>query len=111
MHVSSQEPPVVRSFAHKLYLAGASLILIGIVSEGVLIGPSLFADAYLGDVQKQSVSLTARICKGSMARFPQDQWESRTGSAHVCQQESFHSRHVCDTWDLSCDLLSLCERD
>lgn len=44
MHDSSQEPPVVRSFAHKLYLAVASLILIGIVSEGVLIGPSLFAD-------------------------------------------------------------------
>jgi hypothetical protein len=48
MHVSSQEPPVVRSFAHKLYLAVASLILIGIVSEGLLIGPSLFADTTWG---------------------------------------------------------------
>ncbi len=43
MHVSSQDPPVARSFAHKLYLAVAGLILVGIVSEGLLIGPSLFA--------------------------------------------------------------------
>jgi hypothetical protein len=43
MHVSSQEPPVARSFAQKLYLGVASLILIGIVIEGLLIGPSLFA--------------------------------------------------------------------
>jgi hypothetical protein len=48
MHDSSQEPPVVRRWAHKLYLAVASLILIGIVSEGVLIGPSLFADTRWG---------------------------------------------------------------
>ncbi len=48
MHVSSGEPPVARSFAHKLYLAVASLILLGIVSEGVLIGPSLFADTHWG---------------------------------------------------------------
>jgi hypothetical protein len=31
MHVSSGEPPVARSFAHKLYLAVASLILLGVV--------------------------------------------------------------------------------
>jgi hypothetical protein len=43
MHVSSQEPPVARSFAQKLYLVVASLLLVGIVSEGLLIGPSLFA--------------------------------------------------------------------
>ncbi len=43
MHVSSGEPPVVRRWTHKLSLAVTSLILIGIVSEGVLIGPSLFA--------------------------------------------------------------------
>jgi hypothetical protein len=48
MHVSSGEPPVARSFAHKLYLAVASLILLGIVSEGVLIGPSLFAETTWG---------------------------------------------------------------
>jgi hypothetical protein len=48
MHVSSGEPPVARSFARKLYLAVASLILLGIVSEGVLIGPSLFADTHWG---------------------------------------------------------------
>jgi hypothetical protein len=48
MHVSSGEPPVARSFTHKLYLAVASLILLGIVSEGLLIGPSLFADTHWG---------------------------------------------------------------
>ena len=48
MHVSSQEPPVARSFAHKLYLAVASLILIGIVIEGLLIGPSLFTTTRWG---------------------------------------------------------------
>ena len=48
MHDSSQEPPVARSFVHKLYLAVVSLILLGIVSEGVLIGPSLFADTHWG---------------------------------------------------------------
>jgi hypothetical protein len=48
MHDSSQEPPVARSFAHKLYLAVVGLILLGIVSEDVLIGPSLFADTHWG---------------------------------------------------------------
>ncbi len=48
MHVSSGETPVVRIFAHKLYLAVASLILLGIVIEGLLIGPSLFADTTWG---------------------------------------------------------------
>jgi hypothetical protein len=48
MHVSSQEPPVARRWAQKLYLGVASLILIGIVSEGLLIGPSLFADTTWG---------------------------------------------------------------
>lgn len=43
MHISSQGPRVARRWAHKLYLVVASLILVGIVSEGVLIGPSLFA--------------------------------------------------------------------
>jgi hypothetical protein len=44
MHVSSQEPPVARRWAQNLYLGVASLILVGIVSEGLLIGPSLFAE-------------------------------------------------------------------
>jgi len=48
MHVSSGEPPVVRRCAHKLYLVFVSLIFLGIVSEGVLIGPSLFADTHWG---------------------------------------------------------------
>jgi hypothetical protein len=42
MPISSQGLPVARRWAHKLYLVMASLILIGIVIEGVLIGPSLF---------------------------------------------------------------------
>lgn len=33
MHVSSQEPPAVRSFVHKLYLAGASLIVSSAVGQ------------------------------------------------------------------------------
>ena len=40
MHVSSQGPPVARRWAQKLYLVVASLILVGVVSEGLLIGPS-----------------------------------------------------------------------
>jgi hypothetical protein len=48
MHVSSQENPGARSFALKLYLALVSLLLLGIVSEGVLIGPSLFAATSFG---------------------------------------------------------------
>ncbi len=48
MHVSSQGTPAARSFAQKLYLGVASLILAGIVSEGVFIGPSLFADTSWG---------------------------------------------------------------
>lgn len=48
MHISSQELPVVRRWAQKLYLVVASLILLGIVSEGALIGPSLFAATHWG---------------------------------------------------------------
>ena len=48
MPISFQEPPGARNFAQKLYLGVASLILIGIVSEGVLIGPSLFAATHWG---------------------------------------------------------------
>lgn len=74
MHDSSQEPPVVRSFAHKLYLAVASLILIGIVSEGVLIGPSLFADtrrgrAIHGDLGAVLFLLTLLPVVGRLARL------------------------------------------
>ena len=43
MHVSSQGTPVARRWAQNLYLGSASLILVGILSEGLLIGPSLFA--------------------------------------------------------------------
>ena len=39
---------MARSFAHKLYLVLVGLILLGIVSEGVLIGPSLFAVTHWG---------------------------------------------------------------
>lgn len=74
MHDSSQEPPVVRSLAHKLYLAVASLILIGIVSEGVLIGPSLFADtrrgrAIHGDLGAVLFLLTLLPVVGRLARL------------------------------------------
>lgn len=48
MHVSSGEPSVVRRFAPKLYLIMVSLILLGIVVEGALIGPSLFAATNFG---------------------------------------------------------------
>ncbi len=48
MHVSSGGPSVVRRIAHQCYLGVASLILIGIVSEGLLIGPSLFANTSWG---------------------------------------------------------------
>ncbi len=43
MNVSSQTPLAARRRAQNLYIGLASLILIGIVIEGVLIGPSLFA--------------------------------------------------------------------
>ena len=39
---------MARTVAQKLYLGVASLILLGIVSEGVLIGPSLFAAMHWG---------------------------------------------------------------
>ena len=48
MHISSQGPLVARRFARKLYLAVAGLILVGIVGEGSLIGPSLFASTGFG---------------------------------------------------------------
>lgn len=48
MHVSTQEPSVARHWAQKLYLGATGLILIGIVSEGLLIGPSLFAATHWG---------------------------------------------------------------
>jgi hypothetical protein len=48
MHVSSGEPSVVHHFAPKLYLIMISLILLGIVVEGALIGPSLFATTSFG---------------------------------------------------------------
>jgi hypothetical protein len=50
MCVSSQRIPVARRWAQNLYLAVASLILCGIVSEGLLIGPSLFANTNWGRV-------------------------------------------------------------
>ena len=48
MHVSSGEPRKVPCFAPKLYLIMVSLILLGIVVEGALIGPSLFAATHWG---------------------------------------------------------------
>jgi hypothetical protein len=48
MHISSREPSVVRHFVHKLYLIMVSSILLGIVVEGVLISPSLFATTNFG---------------------------------------------------------------
>lgn len=44
MHNSS----IVHRFAHRLYLILVSLILLGILGEGVLIGPSLFAVTHWG---------------------------------------------------------------
>lgn len=43
MHVSSGESSVVRRSVYRLYMIMVSLIFLGIVTEGVLIGPSLFA--------------------------------------------------------------------
>jgi hypothetical protein len=43
MNVSSQERTMSRRWPHQLYLGLTSVILIGIVIEGMLIGPSLFA--------------------------------------------------------------------
>lgn len=48
MHIVSLGTPVARSFAQKLYLVVAGLIFFGLVSEGLLIGPSLFADMHWG---------------------------------------------------------------
>jgi hypothetical protein len=48
MHISSGKPSGARRFAHTLYLAVAALILIGILTEGLLIGPSLFAGTTWG---------------------------------------------------------------
>jgi hypothetical protein len=48
MHISSGKPSGAQRFAHTLYLAVAGLILIGIVSEGLLIGPSLFSGTTWG---------------------------------------------------------------
>jgi hypothetical protein len=50
MHVSSQGAPVARRWAENLYLGVASLILVGIVIQGLLIGPSLFASTKWGRV-------------------------------------------------------------
>ncbi|MFL5626606.1 MAG: hypothetical protein ACJ788_13540, partial [Ktedonobacteraceae bacterium] len=48
MHLSSQGTPVARRWAQNLYLVLASLILLGILSEGFLIGTSLFAGTIWG---------------------------------------------------------------
>jgi hypothetical protein len=48
MHVSSLEPSVVHRFAPRLYLIMISVILLLIVVEGALIGPSLFAITTFG---------------------------------------------------------------
>jgi hypothetical protein len=48
MHISSQKPSVVRRSAYRLYLVVTSLILLGIISEGLLIGPSLFTKTTWG---------------------------------------------------------------
>ena len=50
MHVSSEEPLVVRHFVYRLYSIMLGLMLLGIVAEGVLIGPSLFAATHWGRV-------------------------------------------------------------
>ncbi len=48
MHISTQKPSAPQSFGRKFYLAVASLILLGIVIQGVLIGPSLFTGTTWG---------------------------------------------------------------
>jgi hypothetical protein len=50
MHISSHGTPVARHWAQILYLVLASLILLGILSQGLLIGPSLFTDTTWGQV-------------------------------------------------------------
>lgn len=76
MCVSSQGIPVARRWAQNLYLAVASLILIGIVSEGVFIGPSLFAAtrwgrAVHGDLGVLLLLLTLLLpVAGRLSRLP-----------------------------------------
>ncbi len=48
MHVSSQESAITHQWARRLYQAMVGLILLGIVMEGLLIGPSLFAATHWG---------------------------------------------------------------
>jgi hypothetical protein len=55
MHVSSQRIPVARRWVQNLYLAVTSLILIGIVIQGVLIGLSLFASTKWGQAAHGSL--------------------------------------------------------
>ena len=65
MHVSSLEPSVVHRFAPRLYLIMISVILLLIVVEGVLIGPSLFAITTLGAPlmgTQASCSCSSRCC-------------------------------------------------
>jgi hypothetical protein len=42
MHISSQKSSVVQRIAYQCYLGMVSLILLGILIEGLLIGPSVF---------------------------------------------------------------------
>lgn len=48
MHITSQRSSPPRLWAQKLYLGMVTLILLGVLCEGLLIGPSLFADTHWG---------------------------------------------------------------
>lgn len=75
MHVSSLEPSAVHRFAPRLYLIMISVILLLIVVEGVLIGPSLFAittfgRAAHGDLGGLLLQLTLLPVVSRLARLP-----------------------------------------
>jgi hypothetical protein len=55
---ATQKPSATRSFGRKLYLVIASLILLGVVCQGVLIGPSLFTGTTWGQTIHASLGAT-----------------------------------------------------
>jgi hypothetical protein len=75
MHASSQRTPAARHWAQHLHLTLTALILVGIVSEGLLIGPSLFTDinwgrAAHGDLAVLLLLLTLLPLVGRLAHVP-----------------------------------------
>ncbi len=76
MQTSTPTIPAHRPWRENLYLIVASLILVGIVGEGLLIGPSLFATTHWGraahgDVAVALFVLTLLLAPlGLLARLP-----------------------------------------